>query len=357
MTDRFLDKFGVSHRRVDCDCQSLAVPCGYCATTCTLGHSEQCQQMQLQDGSDPMPESTAAGGALWQSGSDAADLNPHALRQYCTPEDPCWLHAPHWQTEPLEAEDPIPARLEYLREQIEAERISMAELVELQSLASSIDPTDTLLLEWASVPEFPEAEDPAEPTEPEADWLSLHVAEWHTSRTGGGIGCDYDSNCPLLPQPEPYSQSLIEQLKAAQLTEEQYRELSMILPERYRAEDPAEPTGWHVGHNMPGYLPESDVWHTSDWASAMQSLREDIDRAADWIYQADYTEPELVELTEPYDTALQEIDSELAKNTQQAYGVILPTSTSDHDLGISYWITECLEDPAECLRQQEEAGY
>ncbi len=47
----------------------------------------------------------------------------------------------------------IDARLEYLRGEIEAERISMLEIVELQDLAAYIDPGDVLLLEWAGVEE------------------------------------------------------------------------------------------------------------------------------------------------------------------------------------------------------------
>lgn len=47
-------------------------------------------------------------------------------------------------------------RLEYLRGQIEAEQISYSEIAELQSLADYIDPGDTLLLEWAGVPEHTE---------------------------------------------------------------------------------------------------------------------------------------------------------------------------------------------------------
>ena len=47
----------------------------------------------------------------------------------------------------------IKARLEYLRGEIEAERISLSELSELRLLASHIDPSDTLLLEWAGIPE------------------------------------------------------------------------------------------------------------------------------------------------------------------------------------------------------------
>lgn len=47
----------------------------------------------------------------------------------------------------------IRQRLEYLRGEIEAERISYGEIAELQSLAEHIDEGDTLLLEWAGVPE------------------------------------------------------------------------------------------------------------------------------------------------------------------------------------------------------------
>ena len=47
----------------------------------------------------------------------------------------------------------VKERLEYLRGEIEAERISYGEIAELQSLTKHIDPGDILLLEWAGVPE------------------------------------------------------------------------------------------------------------------------------------------------------------------------------------------------------------
>ena len=47
-------------------------------------------------------------------------------------------------------------RLEELRAEIQAERISMGELLELQSLIPYIDKGDVELLEWAGVPEFEE---------------------------------------------------------------------------------------------------------------------------------------------------------------------------------------------------------
>lgn len=46
-------------------------------------------------------------------------------------------------------------RLEYLRGELRAERISLGELVELQGLAEHIEPGDTELLEAAGVPEYP----------------------------------------------------------------------------------------------------------------------------------------------------------------------------------------------------------
>jgi hypothetical protein len=51
----------------------------------------------------------------------------------------------------------IKERLEYLRGEIKAERISYSEIAELQSLAEYIDPSDVVLLEWAGVPEFSDA--------------------------------------------------------------------------------------------------------------------------------------------------------------------------------------------------------
>ncbi len=45
----------------------------------------------------------------------------------------------------------IKQRLAYLREQIEQENISYGEIAELQGLKDYIDPSDTLLLQWAGI--------------------------------------------------------------------------------------------------------------------------------------------------------------------------------------------------------------
>ena len=49
--------------------------------------------------------------------------------------------------------DKIKKRLEYLRGEIKAEKISYGEIAELQSLKKYIDPSDVELLEWAGVKE------------------------------------------------------------------------------------------------------------------------------------------------------------------------------------------------------------
>lgn len=54
-----------------------------------------------------------------------------------------------------EVAEAIQGRLEYLRGELEAERISTGELIELQSLAPHIEEGDVQLLEAAGVPEFP----------------------------------------------------------------------------------------------------------------------------------------------------------------------------------------------------------
>jgi len=47
----------------------------------------------------------------------------------------------------------VQKRLAYLRNEIEAERISLGEIIELQHLAEHIPEDDTLLREWAGIPE------------------------------------------------------------------------------------------------------------------------------------------------------------------------------------------------------------
>jgi len=49
---------------------------------------------------------------------------------------------------------PMKERLEYLRQELRAERISLDELIELQSLVPHIDSDDVELLEAAGVEEF-----------------------------------------------------------------------------------------------------------------------------------------------------------------------------------------------------------
>jgi hypothetical protein len=60
----------------------------------------------------------------------------------------------HGRKPKIMSSEEIAARLEYLRGEIRAGRISYGELADLQGLAPHIDPGDVELLEWAGVPEF-----------------------------------------------------------------------------------------------------------------------------------------------------------------------------------------------------------
>lgn len=69
----------------------------------------------------------------------------------------------------------VKERLEYLRGEIVAERISYGEIAELQGLAEHIEEDDTLLLEWADVcPTYREAVLPDE--EGNCSLCGLHSA-------------------------------------------------------------------------------------------------------------------------------------------------------------------------------------
>lgn len=87
-----------------------------------------------------------------------ATVNPDTVdKDIAQPTEPidkfAWIEDEEDETEESDVQD----RLEYLRGELQAERISYEELMELQSLAEHIDPSDVELLEAAGVEEFPES--------------------------------------------------------------------------------------------------------------------------------------------------------------------------------------------------------
>lgn len=77
----------------------------------------------------------------------------HLIRKYYPEFTPTPEHfaEAYWGRKPATTE--IKQRLEYLRGELRAERISYEELAELQSLAPHIEPGDVELLEAAGIPE------------------------------------------------------------------------------------------------------------------------------------------------------------------------------------------------------------
>lgn len=119
-------------------------------------------------------------------------------------------------------------------------------------------------------------------------------------------------------------------------------------PEGYR-QSVRVASGWHIGKNVPGYLSESDTIHTETWRDALEALRDEIDRDADGLFDT-LTQ----EYLEEYDNALAEIREILrGKDEEEGDGMYyhLPSSSSDRDLGISYWVEPCTEE--ECQIEGE----
>jgi hypothetical protein len=98
--------------------------------------------------------------------------------------------------------NPFQIRLEYLRREIEAERISTSEIAELQDLAPHIDPSDTLLLEWAGVPEGSEPKTEPNPyesalktvLEAAGSWLNEMDEYIIPASKAADDGCEYDTS-------------------------------------------------------------------------------------------------------------------------------------------------------------------
>lgn len=96
---------------------------------------------------------------LYERGSDDnIEVDPTGLTHY-SGTGGYWVGAWLWvPRSAIEADDETRKHLEYLRKELRAERISMGELIELQSLSPYIEDGDMELLEAAGVPEFPEEE-------------------------------------------------------------------------------------------------------------------------------------------------------------------------------------------------------
>ena len=88
-------------------------------------------------------------------------------------------------------------RLEYLRGELRAERISYGELAELQGLAEYIEPGDVELLEAAGVPEFDDVDpDTGRPIVYPAHCIIRGACYWLEPLNGGA---PFLMSCPVSP--------------------------------------------------------------------------------------------------------------------------------------------------------------
>ena len=120
--------------------------------------------------------------------------------------------------------------------------------------------------------------------------------------------------------------------------------------------------GWHTGHNIPGYMPESDVYHFEDLESALSSMSDELEDVADSFAQL------LGEYGGDLDTAINEamdhIDEEKEKLEDRAHikdvdhwgswSVLVPNAIgSQYDLGVHYWVARCVEEDCELIEEDE----
>lgn len=99
-------------------------------------------------------------------------------------------------------------------------------------------------------------------------------------------------------------------------------------------------THYHAGQNIPGYLPMDDVPYAFDsFDAAKASMIEDLDRSRDAIFEAGETEDERA-IADEYSAAMEELN--LCNGPE--WSTHLPLTTSEHDLGLAFWIVQCDEE-------------
>ena len=97
---------------------------------------------------------------------------------------------------------------------------------------------------------------------------------------------------------------------------------------------------WHAGHNVAGYLPESDDPNAyATWRDAMDALVSDFERAWD----------------DEYATDAQYLDAHTSMhNATEDQDFLVYTAThadSEHDIPTAWWVTACTED--ECMTEDD----
>lgn len=99
-------------------------------------------------------------------------------------------------------------------------------------------------------------------------------------------------------------------------------------------------THYHAGCNVPGYMPMADepnIFATFDEAKSY--MLEELDRAGDHMFDGG-TDEEERGLADEYSAAMEDLNLD----SGPGWDAFLPSSTSEHDLGVHYWIVQCSED-------------
>ena len=113
---------------------------------------------------------------------------------------------------------------------------------------------------------------------------------------------------------------------------------------------------WHSGHNMPGYMPENDVWTHATFEDAVVFMVEDLEHYADatetWVDEHDCDDI-------PCPTYGDDCAWNKAQNTRALVEDLLHENTGEtewtgYDDGLAWWIVEC--NDAACVEAARELG-
>lgn len=97
---------------------------------------------------------------------------------------------------------------------------------------------------------------------------------------------------------------------------------------------PADVDWWTVVVNMPGYMPMEEPYVTDDWEAARGYLVDELQRHAESLYEgygADY------HVASAHSRSMDEVIADLkAMKVRDAWSTIVPSSDSEHDLGLVF---------------------
>jgi len=97
---------------------------------------------------------------------------------------------------------------------------------------------------------------------------------------------------------------------------------------------------WSYGHNVSGYVPESDVIHVDGWENARIGLRDELEYERDSLGYAEDDDQRAQALWESVTEAIDAVNAATAGQEFLAY----TDDGGQHTIPTAWWINVCAED-------------